>query len=234
MGQLDQRAGRLYGPGFSLWDVRDVEAHVRATLQAALDAKSAYLKPEVKDKFVEQLVIVCWRLSGLEADGRTPRLEHFAEIRVAGRTKTVSLGPYRSEEVVQQAVADWRAAHVPVGVISFVGYRSQRPRGAYDPSRGISFSTYSRGVVTKRVVDCFRGHLGDSRYGQKPRELSLDQLIDEQESTTLLDLHGPGARSDFIDELNPHAYYDPFADTETDAMLIALPEGDEFRAAAAG
>lgn len=228
MSQLDPGA-RLY-PRFSLWDVRDVEGHVRATLEQALRIKNARLNRDLKDKFVTSLVELCWKLSGLEQDGRSLRYEHFAEILVVGRRKAFAIGPYRSEQTVQDAVTRWRERNLPPGAFSFVGYRAQRPKGAYDPSRGLSFSTYSRRIITPRVIDCFRENLGDSRYGDKPQELSLDQLLDEHEATTLLDVYSPGARADFIDQLNPHAYYDPFADIDT-AATIGLTEGTEHAAA---
>lgn len=229
MSQLDAST-RLY-PTFSLWDVRDVEAHVRTTLNAALKQHGdARLKPAVYEKFLVHLVELCWHpLSGINED-RTPRLDHYAEI-IVGRDKATSLGPFRSEERAQEAVAAWRERNLPAGAFSFVGYRAQRPAGAYDPGRGLAFSTYSRRIITLRVVDRFREHLGDSRYKGKPQLVSLDQLLDDSESRTILDVYGPGTRDEVLDELNRHAYYDPFE--ERDALSTIDPGGTE-RVAAAG
>jgi hypothetical protein len=235
LSQLDD-GDRLY-PRFALWDVRDVEGHVRATLEAALRAKNARLKRPVKNQFVGRLVLLCWRLSGLEEDGRTPRLEHHAEIHVVGRPKAVELGPYGNELSVQVAVARWRQQHLPPGVLSFVGYRAERWKSAYDPRRGLAFSTYSRRIMTPRVIDCFREELGDNRYGDRPLELSLDQLIEEWErdgsgaSESFLDHNGPGSRGDFIDDLNRHAYYDPFSHMEYGAAADQVQGGEHVAAA---
>lgn len=217
MAQLDPRHVRLYGPAFALWDVRDVEAHVRTLLDAQLRTWGARLDAAKYDDALAYLVALCWRLSGLQGDGRTARVEHAAEIYISddvdGLTQT--LAPFPTRARAEAAVAIWLLRHCP-GAIVAVSYREQRPAGAYDPRQGLSFSTYSRRILSRRVVDWYRHTFGDSRYGGTPKPLSLDRLVDEWERNdgsgvdeSYLDRSGPGARLDFIDELNRHAYVDP-------------------------
>lgn len=94
-----------------------------------------------------------------------------------------------------------------------------RPRGAFDPSRGIAFSTYTHRVLSLRMTDWYRDRFYDKRYGQRPAEESLESLAeaasrrqgdrDGGDPMGYLELRSPGSRDDFIDDLNRHAYHDP-------------------------
>ncbi len=46
----------------------------------------------------------------------------------------------------------------------------------YDPSKGLSFSTYATRIMMLRVTDWYRDHFGDSRYSGSRPTLSLDLL----------------------------------------------------------
>lgn len=243
MSQLKQlRHVRLYGPPFALHDVRDVEAHVRTLLDAYLREHGARLDAPKYEDALTYLVEICWKLSGLQGDRRTPRFDHFAEILMTvdaiDETFRQELGPFPSRERAESTFASWRSCTPADTVV--VTYVARRPRGAYDPSRGLSFSTYSRRVLKNRCVDWYRKTFGDSRYGGHLKPLSLDGLVEQWETRndgsgadeSYLDHKGPGARLDFIDELNRHAYYDPFEERET--RSITDPLGGTDRVAAAG
>jgi hypothetical protein len=236
VAQLDPRHVRLFGPAFALWDVRDVEAHVRTLLDAQLRVWGARLDAAKYDDALAYLVDICWRLSGLQGNGRTQRIEHFA-VLVSGEIH-LELGPFPSRDRAESAVSDWRVEQdVPPAIA--VTYLERRPVGAYDPKQGLAFSTYSRRILSRRVVDWYRHTFGDNRYGGNPKPLSLDQLVDDWENRndgsgaaeSYLDHNGPGARLDFIDELNRHAYYDPFEERDTRSITDT---GGTDRAAAAG
>lgn len=51
----------------------------------------------------------------------------------------------------------------------------------YDPSKGLSFSTYATRTLKLRVVDWYRGRFGDSRYSQQQPTLSLDSLAESMQ-----------------------------------------------------
>lgn len=48
----------------------------------------------------------------------------------------------------------------------------------YDPTKGLSFSTYATRTLALRVVDWYRDRFGDSRYGGSKPALSLDLLAE--------------------------------------------------------
>lgn len=244
MSQLEPRHVRLYAP-FSLWDVRDVEAHVRTLLDARLREWGARLDAPKYDDALAFLVALCWRLSGLQADGRTLRFETVAEIHctlvegtfAGGDTSfTQTLGPFPSRGRAEAAFAAWRPTAQHVHVV--VSYLERRPAGSYDPTVGLAFSTYSRRILSRRVVDWYRATFGDNRYGGNPKPVSLDQLVEEWEgrgdgsgaADAYLDHNGPGSRLDFIDELNRHAYHDPFEELDTRSVT---DQGGPDRVAAA-
>lgn len=250
MAKLDPRHLRLYGPAFALHDVRDVEAHVRTLLDAYLRERGAHLDPAKYADALAYLVALCWRLSGLQGDGRTPRVEYAVHIlitdrRTVGETRSETLEPFATRERAELAVAAWRSLHEAGYLTIVVSYGEQRPRGSYDPSFGLSFSTYSRRILTRRCVDWYRATFGDNRYGGNQKPVSLDQLVDEWEhrndgsgaADSYLDHRGPGARLDFVDELNRHAYYDPFEEREASSVADkarAIDQGGTDRVAAAG
>lgn len=216
MANLDQRHVRLFGQPFALWDVRDVEAHVRTLLDAYLRERGAHLDATKYDDALSYLVETCWRLAGLRDDGTQRRL-HYAEISIAG-ARSIALGPFGDEDRARAAAGDWRQANLPAGVFSFVGYRSERQAGAYDPSFGLAFSTYSRRILSRRIVDWYRDTFGDSRYGDRPKPVSLDQMADRWLEDD--DQQPAGrARPGFVDDLNRHAYYDPTEEVLTRAAI---------------
>jgi hypothetical protein len=232
---VDPRHVRLYGPPFTLWDVRDVEAHVRTLLDAKLREWGARLDAAKYDDALTYLVALCWRLSGLQSDGRTPRAEWIAQIIAGHRPQT--LGPFRTAEQAEAAYTAWRATLPAVDHVVYT-LVEQRPAGAYNPELGLAFSTYSRRILSRRVVDWYRHTFGDNRYGPNQKPMSLDQLVDEREARndsaaggdSYLEHNGPGSRHDFVDELNRHAYYDPFEERDTRSVT---DQGGPDRVAAA-
>lgn len=206
---------RAVAAGFSLWDVKNVEAHVHTTLDAALDEASAWLNPQQYARAFAYLLSKCWELSGLEADGRT--LRYVWEVRgfVAPRGpleqyEPIKLPQFPAPEIAAVALAAIAAART----LTFTSVERVRPRGAYDPRFGLSFSTYSRGILTKRLADWYRSDddFGDDRYASSRRnEESIEALSergDPEHDTDggWLDRRGPGSRLEFVDQLNPHAY----------------------------
>lgn len=98
-----------------------------------------------------------------------------------------------------------------------------RPRSAYMPGRGLSFSSYSRRILTLQIADWYRSdpEFGDTRYGNGERPESIEELAErawrdrDHDGDSFLDRHGPGGRLDFLDELNRHAYQDSFEEVLT-------------------
>lgn len=212
----------------SLWDVRDVEAHVRVALESALAGRNARLRPEVKEKALEYLIATCWELGGLTTDGR-PRL--ITETRML-----VHRGPQLDELVTRYTATIVRAQialetfrsrlPAPARVLAYE-FLAARPPSAYRPGGTLTFSTYSRQILSMRVWDWYRSEMGDDRYEGSSRrnELSLEGLIRDQEwdgsdAESFLDRAGPGDASR-VDELHRHAYLDPYDDVLT-AAAIAL------------
>jgi hypothetical protein len=211
-------------PRLTLWDVRDVEAHVRAIADATLREWKARLDQERKDELVAFLVGECWRISGLAANG-APRHEHVAELRITfasphwssldGIVKGFDLpvGPFERLLDAVNAAGELAATHAAAGDHVEISFAKRRPRGAYDPERGLSFSTFSRRILSLRIVDWYRLTFGDSRYGDHQIPVSLEAMVADrarrdQESAyeTYLDRFGPGAIDHFVDELHLDAY----------------------------
>jgi hypothetical protein len=163
--------------GQRVWDVANGEAHVRATLDAWLDDNGAYLGPNQYARALQSLLIVFWQLSGLEHDWKT--LRYVWEVRgfIAPSyfgDDFLKLKPmqFTTEERAHAALATLKKRHrICLEVIARV-----RPRGAYDPSFGQAFSTYSRRILTFRIADWYRSdeEFGDTRYeANRGREESL-------------------------------------------------------------
>lgn len=206
MGQL-----RRLDRGFRLWDVDNAEAHVHATLKATLKSAGARLSQAQEQRAFAFLLAKCWELSGLEADGKT--LRHVYEIH--GFLVPLRLGaefePIRLPQIPRLQTAELLLEELKRRrKVCFTKIERVRPRGAYDPTFGIAFSTYSRRILSQRVWDWYRSdpEFGDSRYeSRRGREESLEALADrrrdqEDADGSFLDRHGPGARLDFVDELN--------------------------------
>jgi hypothetical protein len=207
---------RSLGNDHSFWDVENVEAHVRTTLDAALDAKRARLNPEQYQRAFAFMWSLCWELSGLSRDGMT--LRWCWEIRgfYAPSTFSEDLVPIK----LPQQPTEERAQHVLDLVrdrrrLLLTSIAKTRPRGAYDPARGLAFSTYSRRVMMNRLTDWYRSdpEFGDNRYdgNRLDREISFEALAGSQidssyDDAAFLDRRSPGARLDYVDDLNRHAY----------------------------
>lgn len=218
--------------GFRLWDVANCEAHVRATLDATLKAAGARLNGAQYERAFAFLLAKCWELSGLEGDGKT--LRYVFEVhgflvprRLGGEFKPIfnqekpPQFPHRetAEKVLEELQRRAR--------VCFPRIERVRPRGAYDPGHGLSFSTYSRRILSQRVWDWYRSdpEFGDTRYeSRREREESLEALAmrrrgDEDGDGSFLDRYGPGARLDHIDELNLPAYRIEFEEVLTIAAI---------------
>jgi hypothetical protein len=168
-------AARLLGEPRPLHDVRDPEAHVRALLDSRLATWGAHLNADLYEDALTFLLGVCWELGGLNADGGA-RAVWFVQIwldpeELVDAEGPEELGPFTSIDRCNE-VAE---AQMHRGFI--VSLRAAAPKGAYDASLGLSFSTYSRRILTNRVVDWYRRTFHDSRYGagQQP-ELSLNAM----------------------------------------------------------
>jgi len=214
---------RSLGEGWALWDVRNVDAHVRALLDVALHDEGARLTGDLYDEALFHLTKLCWVLSGLEAgyerpgpDGEGLRHVHVLKLVLQGRDGFEAKElrhQFGRRENAQLALEGLRACNAPI-VLAEIDRR--RPRGAYDPARGLSFCTYSRRILTRRVVDWYRAEFGDSRYGnqRQKHEISLEALAaaweqdDGPDGDGYLDRRSPGGRLDFIDDLHRHAYTD--------------------------
>jgi hypothetical protein len=214
--------------GFRLWDVANCEAHVRATLDATLKAAGARLNGAQYERAFAFLLAKCWELSGLEGDGKT--LRHVYEVhgflvprRLGEEFQPIKLPQFPRRETAEAILEELQRRRR----VSFLKIDRVRPRGAYDASFGISFSTYSRRILSQRVWDWYRSdpEFGDTRYeSRREHEESLEALAgrrrdDQDPDGSFLDRHGPGARLDHIDELNPPAYRIEFEEVLTIAAI---------------
>lgn len=201
---------------------------MRVLLDARLAEWGARLDASAYEDALSYLVQKCWELSGLDASGRPRRVWYvhvtFDVVREIeeGSVSGIVLGHYASEERAKEA-ADSYLEGDPGAILELV---EGSPPGAYDAELGLSFSTYSRRILSARVVDWYRATFGDARYGTRQRELSLDALVEQWERNdgsgaddSYLDRRGPGARLEFIDDLNRHAHDDP---TEEVLTRVAL------------
>lgn len=224
MGQL-KRLDR----GFRLWDVDNAEAHVHATLKATLKSAGARLSQAQEQRAFAFLLAKCWELSGLEADGKS--LRYVYEIhgflvprRLGGEFEPIRLPQIPRLETAELVLEELKRHRK----VCFTKIERVRPRGAYDPAFGIAFSTYSRRILSQRVWDWYRSdpEFGDSRYeSRRGREESLDALVDrwERDGTgaheSYLEHAGPGARAEFVDDLNRHAYQESIEEVLTSAAI---------------
>ena len=219
------RGPRLLGSPLALHDVRDVEAHIRVLLDSQLAAWGARLGGGEYEDALTYLLTKAWELSGLDDQGeqRWVWVIYGTAVDDDGEREDVQVGPFNTLEIATRQLARLQEEHE----FEQPTIRKERPAGSYDPAKGISFSTFSRRILTARIVDWYRSTFGDSRYGGRLRALSLDQLVDEWENKNdgtgaadgYLDRNGPGARLDAVDELNRHAYHDPHEEVLTRVAL---------------
>jgi hypothetical protein len=211
---------RLLDKPVQLWDVENVEAHVRGALEAGLAKKGARLNAKQYDRALQFLRIACWNLSGLQADAKTLRYVWVIRGFVApagssDRYELIKLDEFGSEASAERALAAFRDDLTARGRrLAFAGVHRQRPAGAYDPSKGISFSTYSwRLCSDPRLTDWYRSDedFGDTRYeNNRQTELSLEALSTRahEDGDEVGDAPAPIGRLEIVDQLNPHAYQD--------------------------
>jgi hypothetical protein len=207
------------GDSHKLWDVDNVEAHVHATLDAALEQKGARLNTLQYQRAFAFMWLLCWEISGLDDDG--VGLRWVWEVRgfYAPRSLVDGFTPIKLQQFTERDSAEIALEllrqRAPLVLTSI---EKVRPRSAYDPSRGLKFTTYSRRMMTKRLPDWYRSdpEFGDNRYGgnRLTREMSLEGLADQRrfddgaDDASFLDRNSPGSRLDFVDELNRHAYHE--------------------------
>lgn len=185
---------------------------MRATLEAA---PIPYLAPAPKARATQYLLQVCWELSGLEADGKTLRLVWELRATIAPQYvddyfRAMRPLQFPKREQAKLALEQLLRRHRLI----FIAIVEARPRGAYDPARGIAFSTYSRRILSRRVWDWYRQdpEFGDTRYrDRRGREESLEALSargrdDDEPDASYLDRRGPGSRLEVVDELNVYTY----------------------------
>lgn len=210
---------RALGSPLQLWDVRNVEAHVARAVEAGLDIRSARLSSAQYDRCFQFCLQKCWEMSGLQADGKTPRMVYLVvgALRPEGayaEYRKFTIGPYTTQTAAELALGEQRAGKP----VAFAMIEQVRPKGAYDKSNGLLFSTYSyRAIVNWRIDDWYRSdpEFGDTRYESNRREeLSLEDLATRHHDDGD-DASADGAfafvpvdRLAVIDSLNPYAYQD--------------------------
>jgi len=211
--------------GQRAWDVDNGEAHVNATIDAWKKQKPAHLNPAQYDRLFAYLWGIFWELSGFTHDWKTPR--YVWELR--GFIAPAGPGDEFRAMKPMQFVGEERAR---LAAERFEQQRRlvlwsvvrARPRGAYDPSFGQSFSTYSRRILVMRIADWYRTdpEFGDNRYSSRPdHEESLEGLAERKrhddgaDDSSFLDRHSPGSRLDFVDDLNRHAYQESIEEVLT-------------------
>lgn len=188
-------AVRLLGERLRLHDVRDVEAFCNDVLQRALDGASARLHAGLRRQALGDFVSLCWRLSGLEADGRTPRQAWVVQAWIVVESRDpetnellASFAKRRnvaSEPTLERAEA--RLAGLAPRYLRPEIVRMSPPPACYVPGERrqwivdlpdelgvrrvrlvtscLTFSTYASTILTARLADWFREELHDSRYG---------------------------------------------------------------------
>lgn len=212
--------------GQRVWDVDNGEAHVHATIDAWKNQKPARLSPAQYDRLFAYLWGVLWQLSGFTHDWKTGRyvweLRGFIPPSSPGdEFKALRPLQFVTEERARRAVQVFAERGTPLVLWAI---ERTRPRGAYDPSFGQSFSTYSRRILVMRIADWYRTdpEFGDNRYGSRPdHEESLEGLGERLrhdnagDDNSFLDRHSPGSRLDFVDDLNRHAYQESLEEVLT-------------------
>jgi hypothetical protein len=202
---------RLLAATLALHDVRDVEAHVRALLDSRLAGWGARLDSELYDDALTFLVTKCWELSGIDENGH-PRSCWYARLyespdEIEAGDEGRRIGPYQSQLLLDLAIER-------NGPMIAEPYTAPPP-GAYDPTIGLAFSTYSRRVLSSRVVDWYRQTFGDARYGTRIREVSLDAPRRRSDSPT----------QETADDATPglsHDRPDPAAGQELEEVLTRV------------
>lgn len=234
----------------SLWDVDNVEAHVHSTLDAALQANNgSWLSPPQYQRAFAYLLAKCWELGGLQAGYSRPGsagegLRFVWEVRGflaprAARERYEPIFPAKNppQFPTRPAAESATAAIAAVRRLVAVSFVEVRPRGAYEPARSsLSFSTYSRRILTKRLTDWYRSDedFGDSRYRSSRRhdEQSIEALAARRadadgDEVDFLERAGPGSRLEVVDELNRHAYVDSIEDMLTRLSEAAFGRRDD-------
>lgn len=199
---------------------------MRAILDHALKALRARLNGHQTERLYQFLLVKCWELSGLEADGETPR--YVWELRgfLSPRGKFEPYTPIK----LPQFATERSVAIALEGIgrrVAWASIEKVRPRGAYDPSKGLAFATYSHRLLTLRVADWYRAdpEFGDSRYSSGQRDSSLEDLASRSarrhagEHSYSVDRYLPGSRLEFVDELNRHAYQESIEEVLTDETV---------------
>jgi hypothetical protein len=201
---------------------------VRATLDATLKAHVPYLAPDPKERAFQYLLQTCWELSGLQADGKTLRFVWELRATIAPRRAHEEFKPLRPLQFPKREKAEFALERLSQRhVLILVTIEQARPRGAYDPKKGISFSTYSRRILSRRLWDWYRSdpEFGDTRYRiNRGQEESLEALAsrgrdDADPDASYLDRRGPGSRLEVIDELHPYAYQESIEEVLCDAAV---------------
>ena len=216
---------RIVGPVLRLWNVEKVEAHVRNAVTIGLELRNARLSPDQFDRCVQFCFDACWRMSGLEADGRSLRFVFYVRGFIRPRSHldeytAIKMPPFGSEASAERSLAEFRERVDAAGrSLAFVAIARERPRGAYDPEKGIGFSTFSFGRIVGdpqrrvggRIDDWFRSdpEFGDTRYeGNRRNEESLEAIAERYDDEDTPDGVAPAplSRLEIVDQLNPHAY----------------------------
>lgn len=97
----------------------------------------------------------------------------------------------------------------------------------YDCTRSqISFSTYASRILERRVVDWYRSspRFADTRYRERPTELSLEALQDESELTALLEEPDDGHEANVLARLKYAATKADAGDAERWALHLRPTE----------
>ena len=177
------------------------------------------LEPDQRQRLYAFLLRKCWEMSGLQADGKTlryvweirgfiaPSSQHDPYVMLDLPQEGSKLAAERALAVLVDELAIWGRR------VAFVSIVKVRPRGAYDPARGLQFSSYSfRFLSNQRIDDWYRSDpdFGDTRY-ERAEELSLEGLArrlnddgDEMDG----ELPVPASRLEVVDQLNRHHYRD--------------------------
>jgi hypothetical protein len=206
----------------SLWDVENVPAHVTNVLRSWQAPRGARLSVDQEIRVLAYLLETCWEISGLEDDARTERWVWT----VAGFIRPTTPGePYEPIKAPQLA-EQWEAVELLAEInrrmperVKWPRVEMVRPTGAYDPSRGLSFSTYSYRLLTLRIADWYRQdpEFRDTRYGNGEQLISLEALVAQEHDSDdgWIDRYAP----DGVDELNRAAFTPAYEEADLNAAL---------------
>lgn len=189
---------------------------MRHAVDAGLEIRGARLSSSQHDRCVQFCLQKCWEMSGLQGDGKSLRYVwkingFIAPAGALDEYVPLKIRPFTNQRSAELALEDLRARKR----IAFASIDPVRPRGAYDPESGLTFSTYSwRLIVNHRIDDWYRSdpEFGDLRYASNRREEeSLEALASrhqDDDGGSIVDLPVPLGRLEVIDQLNAHAYMD--------------------------